>query len=462
MGVRVSVIIPAFNLARYLPAAIDSALAQEPPGGPIEVIVVDDGSTDDTPQVLETYSDRVKVVRQPNRGLVGAVDRGLAEVRGEYVALLDADDEWPGDRLRRHVEILEANPLVGLVHGDMEVVDAHGETIHPSFFATQREPPTDGRVLGRLLAGNFVSGGASTFRSSLLPALRPIADDAAYPDWWIAACVAAVAEITHDCASANRYRFHGENMGLGSGPEYQAVIQRRELAWRRWMMWHLVDDDTVTAEDVRVALGAFKFGLMAAATSAEGGARTLLDVDRAAAARVRGSEASAGAFALRSKQLLRALSRDPFDGALAIDLEVAAIRDAQQHQQPAPPAPPLISLQARSRLTIAWLDELLSTPGLLRGFGEEALADDDCTLAVLAPRGADLQPLIRLAESDPVVGDERCDITVITEPLTTPARRLLVDRASSRLTLADSAEPYGVLPLDASAERALHASRRAA
>ncbi len=141
---RVSVIVTAFNLARYLPAALDSALNQESPGGAVQIIVVDDGSTDDTPQVLERYADRVEIIRQCNGGLVAAVDRGLGAVCGEYVALLDADDEWPRDRLRRHVEILDANPLLGLVHGDMEVIDADGATIHPSFFAWKQENPATG------------------------------------------------------------------------------------------------------------------------------------------------------------------------------------------------------------------------------------------------------------------------------------------------------------------------------
>src|ERR1700753_3093202 len=92
---RVSVILTAYNLGRYLPAALDTALAQESPGGPVQIIVVDDGSTDDTQQVLAAYSDRVEIIRQENGGLVKAVDTGLSAVRGEFVALLDADDEWP-------------------------------------------------------------------------------------------------------------------------------------------------------------------------------------------------------------------------------------------------------------------------------------------------------------------------------------------------------------------------------
>jgi glycosyltransferase involved in cell wall biosynthesis len=90
MAPTVTVVVPAYNLARFLPAALDSALGQDWPAAALDVVVVDDGSTDDTPAVLERYAGRVRVVRQPNGGLVRAVDRGLADVRGEYVALLDA------------------------------------------------------------------------------------------------------------------------------------------------------------------------------------------------------------------------------------------------------------------------------------------------------------------------------------------------------------------------------------
>ena len=158
-----------------------------------------------------------RTVRQENRGLVTAVDRGLAIAGGHYLALLDADDEWPRDRLRRHTELLDANPLVGLVHGDMEVIDSSGHVRRAVVLRASTRAPTEGRVLGRLLAGNFISGGAATFRASLLPALQPIASEAAYPDWWIAACIAAVAEIRLAPGIGNRYRHHGANMGLGSG-----------------------------------------------------------------------------------------------------------------------------------------------------------------------------------------------------------------------------------------------------
>jgi glycosyltransferase involved in cell wall biosynthesis len=454
---RVSVIIPAFNLARYLPAAIDSALAQEPPGGAVELIVVDDGSTDETPEVLAGYSDRVKVIRQPNGGLVSAVDRGLREVSGEFVALLDADDEWPRDRLVRHVGILERNPMAGLVHGDMEMIDADGQTTHRSFFELTKLRPTDGRVLGRLLTGNFVSGGACTFRSSLLPAIHPIAPDAAYPDWWFAACIAAVGEIVHDTAISNRYRYHGANMGLAAGAEDQPKIHRRELPWRRWMMWNLVDDDTVSVDDVRNAFRAWNFALLTAASGGPGRARELLEVDRAAAA---GPLESVDELP-QSKALLRAFSRDPFDASLAVDLEVALQRERGAHgPAPAQPAPPLIALEARSRLTLAWLDEITARPELLRAYGEET-GNDDASLAVLVPRGADLQGLIELVESDELSSGEQCDIIALPEPVTTPARTVLASRACARLGERAVASPYAELPLHPAIERAVSDLTRA-
>jgi glycosyltransferase involved in cell wall biosynthesis len=449
---RASVVIPAFNLATYLPSAIDSALAQQPPGGAVQVIVVDDGSTDATPEVLARYGDRIRVLRQRNGGLVAAVDAGLAIAEGEYIALLDADDEWPSDRLVRHTAALDANPALGLVQSDMEVIDAGGAVLHSSFFASKELTPASGRALGQLLAGNSVSGGSATFRASLLPALHPIATDAAYPDWWLAACIAAVAEIGVVPGIGNRYRYHGANMGLGSGIEDQPKIQRNEIPWRRWMLWHLIDDETVTARDVEAALRSWRFGLLAAATAEPAGARALLEIDREGAelALRAAPPAGAGGRPVASKALLRALTRDPFDGAIAVDLEVALAREAQLPV--VDPPPPLATLTTRPRLTVAWLEEVLATPALLHEFG--ARAGEDETLAVLAPPGADLAGLIALVETDPRLSGEGCDITVLAEPATTPARALLASRARARLSAATSPAPYDGVAVHEAVERA--------
>jgi Glycosyl transferase family 2 len=458
---RVSVIVTAYNLAQYLPAALESALAQESPGGPIQIIVVDDGSSDNTQEVLAAYADRVEIIRQENGGLVKAVDTGLSAVRGDYIALLDADDEWPHDRLRRHTEILDANPQVGLVHGDMEVIDADGNTIHPSFFAWKQDEPSDGRILARLAKDNFVSGGASTFRASLKAAIWPIPSEAAYPDWWIACNIAALAEIVHDPASANRYRFHGANMGLGADRPKLLAIERRELPFRRWMMRHLIGDETVSLADLGQFVIRWRAALAHGGMSTGLSVRTLMEADREAAATELARADALPHGRERCLALVRALAHDPFDGATLTDLEIAIMEATAQQQLWPEPSQPLILLDARRELTLGFLEELMARPDLLRAYAQATSLSGDETLVILTPPGADLAPLVALVESDPVLSDPRCDLQALTEPGSTPGRRLLAARAST--VLSDAAVPsvYAGLPAHACVAGTAPAARAA-
>jgi hypothetical protein len=430
----VSVVVPAYNLARFLGRAIDSALAQDWPAEGLEVIVVDDGSTDETPQVLAAYGDRIRAIRQDNGGLVRAVDRGLAEVSGDYVALLDADDEWPVDRLTRHVAFLEAHPEVGLVHGDMTIIDNDGAVLSPSFFEANGTQLTRGRVLGRLLAGNFVSGGAATFRASLLPAVHPIAADAAYPDWWIAATIAAVAEIDVVPGCANLYRYHGANMGLGSGADDLHRILRSEIPWRRWMLRHLVHDPTVSAADLRAAFNSWEHGLVSAALGA--GLAPSDVVVTTAQERDRSVEAAAaGATALRAgdpdraaRLLLNAIADDPWNGGARLDLEIA-LQQAASLPAPGAAAP----LATGARVTLAAAADLLRAPDSLQSYASETQAADDATLVVVYDDQQELQDLAALVARLGLDGDDSPDIVAQPAPATLPAQRLLAARATATL-----------------------------
>ena len=117
----ISVVIPTYNYALYLPEAIDSVLAQT--YAPLEIIVVDDGSTDDTPRVLAAYGDKVRVIRQDNQGVAAARNAGLAAARGEYVALLDSDDVWLPRKLELQMARFESDPSLGFVHCGAETFD---------------------------------------------------------------------------------------------------------------------------------------------------------------------------------------------------------------------------------------------------------------------------------------------------------------------------------------------------
>ncbi len=112
----VSVVIPAYNCAEHIAEALDSALAQDYANK--EIIVIDDGSTDDTVQVLETYADQIRLIKQENSGSAVARNRGIEESRGELIAFLDSDDLWLPGKLSLQVAYLAAHPETGLVYNN--------------------------------------------------------------------------------------------------------------------------------------------------------------------------------------------------------------------------------------------------------------------------------------------------------------------------------------------------------
>jgi glycosyltransferase involved in cell wall biosynthesis len=123
----VTAAITAYNRARYLPEAIASVEAQGL--ADVEILVVDDGSTDDTPAVLAGFGDRIRTVRQRNGGRSAARNTALREARGTYVAFCDSDDRWLPGKLERQLAAFRARPELGMVHGHVEVIDAAGEVM---------------------------------------------------------------------------------------------------------------------------------------------------------------------------------------------------------------------------------------------------------------------------------------------------------------------------------------------
>jgi len=108
----ISCIVPVFNGERYLRETLDSILAQTYRS--IEVIVADDGSTDDTARVVESYGQTIRYIKQDNAGASAARNLGLSAARGEFVAFLDADDLWHPEKLARQMAFFDACPGLGL------------------------------------------------------------------------------------------------------------------------------------------------------------------------------------------------------------------------------------------------------------------------------------------------------------------------------------------------------------
>jgi len=122
---KVSVVMPVYNGQDTIAAAVESALAQRCEDG-FEVIVVNDGSTDGTRAVLEKFGARIRVIDQANAGPALARNTGIAAAAGEYIALLDADDTWTQDKLKKTVEVLDKNPASVAAFSNVMQVDDRG------------------------------------------------------------------------------------------------------------------------------------------------------------------------------------------------------------------------------------------------------------------------------------------------------------------------------------------------
>ncbi|MFS8117396.1 MAG: glycosyltransferase family 2 protein, partial [Microcoleus sp.] len=117
---QVSVIIPAYNGDRYIVQAVESVFAQTYTNW--EIIVVDDGSTDETHQVLQPYLDKIRYIYQENRGVAAARNRGIQEAKGEFIAFLDQDDFFLPDKLAAQIALFRQQPSLGIVNSGWRLV----------------------------------------------------------------------------------------------------------------------------------------------------------------------------------------------------------------------------------------------------------------------------------------------------------------------------------------------------
>jgi glycosyltransferase involved in cell wall biosynthesis len=127
----VSVVIPTYNRAHLIGAAIDSVLAQSYKS--VEIIIVDDGSRDNTRDIVAAYGHPVRYVHQENGGVAAARNTGFRHARGEFVALLDSDDEWRPWKLEAQVRVLERFPEAGMVWTDMTAINEQGAVLYDRY-----------------------------------------------------------------------------------------------------------------------------------------------------------------------------------------------------------------------------------------------------------------------------------------------------------------------------------------
>jgi len=162
-GNLVSVVVATHNMGPYLPETIDSILAQD--YSDFEIIVIDDGSDDETDEVLASYREslRIKSVKQANQGQAVAKNRGIAESHGKYVAFCDADDTWRVDKLSLQVPCLATDERIGVVFSDVIHIDSAGKPL-----PKPEVRRVGGRITADLLVDNFIPFSSAIARRDIL------------------------------------------------------------------------------------------------------------------------------------------------------------------------------------------------------------------------------------------------------------------------------------------------------
>jgi glycosyltransferase involved in cell wall biosynthesis len=184
---KVSVLVPVHNYERFVEASLQSALDQEYPAERLEIVAVDDGSTDGSAAVIQRVADRnpgrITFVRQENRGQIGTIDRARRESTGELIAFLDADDVWLPAKVRKQVAAFQAEPNVALVFCDLTTVDEHGTVLRSTVFDPGDPDMDPVKLYARVLRTNIIYGGASMYRADLLGEPPETLESW---DWWLA------------------------------------------------------------------------------------------------------------------------------------------------------------------------------------------------------------------------------------------------------------------------------------
>jgi glycosyltransferase involved in cell wall biosynthesis len=385
----VSCVMTAFNYERYVGGAIRSVLAQDYPEDLLEVVVVDDGSSDGTAaavrEVQAAAPGRVVLIRQDNAGLGAATQTALDRARGELVAICDADDEWLPGKVMAQAEILASRPEVTLVYGDMRVIDEHGSLLDQSFFARQRITPLRGRVLDQLVAVNFTSNSTLMLRAAHV---RPIPVDCPYADYWLVLHAAAAGELEVIDRPLSNYRLHGANMGFGATDERLLAELKRELTFRRLALTGELADsvgtDALARATLELKLNADSIGTRAGVPLHE--LLPVPDEDRALAR----AELVGALAAPQAEERVRLCARAALLDPLGVDARAAVgwwrpgigrwrLGGANAELDRAEPGP----VNHGRRITVGWAQELVAVPELLSIYCERVESVDD-TLVIVA------------------------------------------------------------------------------
>lgn len=252
----VSIIIPNYNYADFLPEAIDSALNLDWPH--VEVIVVDDGSTDRSRAVIERYGSRIISAFQANTGQTAACNLGFSRARGAVIIFLDADDKLDPSLMREVAKVW--HPGVSKVQVQMRVIDAQGEptgNLLPQYTVL----PTPERIRRWLAAsGTYPTppGSGNVYAREFIEQISPLAGSERASDSYYIAAAPYFGDVITIAEPLVSYRVHGRNDG--SMTELDPRRMRREVARAQWRFAYA--QGLARARGSQLSDSAFRFGLV--------------------------------------------------------------------------------------------------------------------------------------------------------------------------------------------------------
>jgi glycosyltransferase involved in cell wall biosynthesis len=398
---KISALMGAYNYGRYIGEAIESAMLQDYPEELLELVIVDDGSTDDTAAIvatyLERYPGRIRFIQQANAGATAATNRARAEATGDLIALLDADDVWTPDKTRKQVEVLQRRPELGMVFSQMRVIDSDGATLRHGYGHRQVGTTND---FARVLWENVAVQSSLLVEAELFDAIPA---EIPYADWWVTMRAAQFKAIDYLREELVLYRWHGANLTGGVGGVKALREAQKGIAFQRWVIRNLPLEqltERLTPFEMAFVWQGFENqalkGLQGL-NSYFGKLVTVTDEDRATAADLAAqaqTALAAGDLRTGGSLLWRARAHDPHDFDLRVRFDEAV--EAFQHAETLPD--PLegstgFAVVVDAQFLLADDTHLTDYADAMRGVGSATLVIDASTMDP-AQAAADLQGLV--------------------------------------------------------------------
>jgi hypothetical protein len=227
----VSVLIDTYNHERFIEKAINSVLEQDFPAAEREIIVVDDGSTDRTPEIVQRFEPNLRYIRKENGGQASAFNAGIPECGGQIIAFLDGDDYWLPGKLSRVTEVLSKNPAVGFVgHAIKEsLTDGQERISAPAKDETFRIQSLDSAKLFRLRK-SFLGTSRMTIRAEIARRILPVPEALVFEaDEYLFTLAAVMNEVVILKEPLTCYVIHGSNLYVSAGSGKAGLRRKQQV-----------------------------------------------------------------------------------------------------------------------------------------------------------------------------------------------------------------------------------------